>query len=260
MTEPVIRLEKASKRFLLGPPWARREIVAVLPVSLAIMPGEMLAVVGESGSGKTTLARLCLGLLQPTAGTIFFQGVAHTRHRRRSPGEVAAVLQNPSMSLDPKLRIGSSIAEPLRIAGADGSKRVAELLDRVGLPANFASRFPHELSGGQRQRVVIARALSTSPRLIVFDEAVSALDVSIQAQVLNLIRDLQAEVGFAGLFITHDIAVARYIAHRALVMKKGEVVDEISSAALYKAVDHHYTRHLQEMSGVLQNTTAETIG
>jgi ABC-type glutathione transport system ATPase component len=250
MTEPVIRLRDVSKRFLLGPPWARRQVDALLPISLAIEPREMLAIVGESGSGKTTLARLCLGLLKPSGGIISFEGSVLTRHGRRSRGKLGAVLQNPSMSLDPKMRIGASIAEPMRIAGMGQSQRVAELLDRVALPANFADRLPHELSGGQRQRVAIARALSTSPRLIVFDEAVSALDVSVQAQVLNLIRDLQAESGFAGLFITHDIAVARYVAYRALVMRRGAVEDEVSSAALYKRAAHPYTHHLQSMSGL----------
>jgi ABC-type glutathione transport system ATPase component len=256
MTEPVIRLREVSKRFLLGPPWARRRVDALLPVSFAIEPGEMLAIVGESGSGKTTLARLCLGLLKPSGGVISFEGSVLTRHARQSRGKLAAVLQNPAMSLDPKMRIGVSIAEPMRIAGIPQFKRVAELLDHVGLPANFADRLPHELSGGQRQRVAIARALSTSPRLIVFDEAVSALDVSVQAQVLNLIRDLQADGGFAGLFITHDIAVARYVANRALVMRKGTVEDEVSSAALYRHAAHPYTQHLQNMSGLLNGNVS----
>jgi ABC-type glutathione transport system ATPase component len=251
VTQPAIRLSEVSRRFQLGPPWARRQVDALLPVSLAVAAGEMLAIVGESGSGKTTLARLCLGLLAPSSGAIFFEGMPLVRHGRRTRGKFAAVLQNPAMSLDPKMRIGASITEPMRIAGTGTSGSVGELLDRVGLPANFADRLPHELSGGQRQRVAIARALSTAPRLIVFDEAVSALDVSVQAQVLNLIRELQGEGGFAGLFITHDIAVARYVAHRALVLRRGRVEDEISAAALYGEARHPYTRHLQAMSGLL---------
>ena len=256
MTEPVIRFRDVSKHFLLGPPWARRQVDALLPLSLAIEPGEMLAIVGESGSGKTTLARLCLGLLRPSSGTIFFEGAALTHHGRQSRGKLAAVLQNPAMSLNPKLRIGASIAEPMRIAKIGQPQRVGQLLDRVGLPQNFADRLPHQLSGGQRQRVAIARALSTFPRLIIFDEAVSALDVSVQAQVLNLIRDLQSEVRFAGLFITHDIAVARYLAHRALVMRKGAVEDEVASAILYGRADHPYTQHLQNMSGLLNGNAS----
>ena len=205
----------------------------------------------SSGSGKTTLAWLCLGLIQPSAGTVSFQGTPLVPHSRRLRGKLAAVLQNPAMSLDPRMRIGNSIQEPMRIAGLSDADRVRRLLDRVGLPSTLADRLPHELSGGQRQRVAIARALSTAPELIVFDEAVSALDVSVQAQVLNLIRELQGEVGFAGLFITHDMAIARYIAHRVLVMRGGEMVDMVSAAALYAAASHDYTRLLQKLSGLL---------
>jgi ABC-type glutathione transport system ATPase component len=247
---PVVRLDQVTKRYRSGPPWAAHHVDALLPTSLEVLPDEMVAVVGESGSGKTTLARLCLGLTRPTSGTVAFEGAALIPHARRLRGKMAAVLQNPTMSLNPRLRIGASIAEPMRIAGVLEPERVARVLDQVGLPASFAGRLPHELSGGQRQRAAIARALSTSPRLIVFDEAVSALDVSIQAQILNLIRDLQAEIGFAALFITHDIAVARYIASRALVMRRGRVEDVVSSSMLYGTAEHPYTRQLQQLSGL----------
>ena len=164
---------------------------------------------------------------------------------------MAAVLQNPASSLNPRMTIGAAIAEPMRIVGRLDRIRICQLLGQVGLPEDFARRLPHELSGGQQQRIAIARALSTTPRLLVFDEAVSALDVSVQAQILNLISDLRDEIGFACLFITHDIAVARYISDRAIVMQSGRIVDEIDKAGLYVAASHPYTRRLQAASGLL---------
>lgn len=251
MTAPVIQLEAVSKRFLSGPPWRQRAVDALHPVSLAVAPAETVAVIGESGSGKTTLARLCLGLLSPTAGTLAFDGAPLRPGARQLRGRLAAVLQNPASSLNPRMTIAAAIEEPMRIGGNLDRGRVGRLLEQVGLPANFARRLPHELSGGQQQRVAIARALSTSPRLIVFDEAVSALDVSVQAQILNLIADLRGQIGFACLFITHDVAVARYVADRAIVMRAGRIEDEIDKAGLYVAASHPYTRRLQATSGLL---------
>ncbi len=251
MTMPVIRLEAVAKRFPMGPPWRRRAVDALLPVSLAIAPGETVAVVGESGSGKTTLARLCLGLLAPTSGTLLFDGAPLRPGARNLRGKMAAVLQNPASSLNPRMTIGAAIAEPMRIVGRLDRIRICQLLGQVGLPEDFVRRLPHELSGGQQQRIAIARALSTTPQLLVFDEAVSALDVSVQAQILNLISDLRDEIGFACLFITHDIAVARYISDRAIVMQSGRIVDEIDKAGLYVAASHPYTRRLQAASGLL---------
>jgi ABC-type glutathione transport system ATPase component len=251
MTAPVIRLEAVSKRFLAGPPWRRRAVDALHPVSFAVSPGETVAVVGESGSGKTTLARLCLGLLGPTQGTLFFEGAPLRPGARRLRGRLAAVLQNPASSLNPRMTIAAAIAEPMRIGRCLERGRVGQLLGQVGLSETFGRRLPHELSGGQQQRVAIARALGTSPRLVVFDEAVSALDVSVQAQILNLIRDLRDQTGFACLFITHDVAVARYVADRAIVMRAGRIEDEIDKAGLYGAASHAYTRRLQAASGLL---------
>lgn len=255
MSGPVLELAGVGKRYLGGPPWARHRIQALLPLSLQLGMGEMLAVVGESGSGKTTLARLCLGLTKPSEGLLAFSGAPVLGQSRKQRGELAAVLQNPSQSLNPSMRIGRSIAEPMYLAGmsqqADRRTRVLELLDRVGLPRDFADRFPQELSGGQRQRVTIARALATRPKLIVFDEAVSALDVSVQAQVLNLIIDLQREIGFAGLFITHDLAVARYVADRVLVLRHGAVEALLPAHSLYEASPVDYVRKLQVSSGLL---------
>ena len=251
MTAPVIQLEAVSKRFLTGPPWRRRAVDALHPVSLAIAPGQTVAVVGESGSGKTTLARLCLGLLGPTSGTLSFEGAPLRPGARHLHGRMAAVLQNPASSLNPRMTISAAIEEPMRIGRSLDRARVGRLLRQVGLSEDFGRRLPHQLSVGQQQRVAIARALSTSPRLVVFDEAVSALDVSVQAQILNLIRDLGDEIGFACLFITHDIAVARYISDRAIVMQAGRIVDEIDKAGLYVAASHPYTRRLQAASGLL---------
>jgi ABC-type glutathione transport system ATPase component len=254
MTAPVVRLEAAAKTYVVGPPWRRRTLEALHPISLAVESGETLTIVGESGSGKTTLTRLCLGLLHPTAGHVFFEGRLLRPGNRRLRGRMAAVLQNPASSLNPRMTAAAAIEEPMRICGALDRKRIGSLLEQVGLPVSLAARLPHELSGGQQQRVAIARALSTSPRLVVFDEAVSALDVSVQAQVLNLIRDLRERVGFACLFVTHDIAVARYVGDRAIVMRAGSVVDEVRRADLYAGAKHPYTRALLVASGLNANS------
>ena len=251
MRPPTIQLERASRRFVSGPPWRRRATDALLPTDLAVAPGEIVAIVGESGSGKTTLARLCLGLLRPTGGALLFEGTPLLPGARELKGRFAAVLQNPASSLNPRLRVADAVAEPMKISGLRDGARVAMLLERVGLPANLGRRFPHELSGGQQQRVAIARALSTKPHLVVFDEAVSALDVSVQAQVLNLIRDLRSDIGFACLFITHDIAVARYTSDRIVVMRGGRIEDAVSSDVFYRVAKHPYTRSLQLASGLV---------
>jgi ABC-type glutathione transport system ATPase component len=250
VTTPTIRLDGACRRFVSGPFWRRRCIEALAPTDLAVAPGEIVAIVGESGSGKTTLARLCLGLLPPSGGAVLFEGARLRPGARELKGRLAAVLQNPASSLNPRLRVAAAVEEPMRIAGLRERGRAALLLERVGLPPSFADRFPHELSGGQQQRVAIARALSTQPGLIVFDEAVSALDVSVQAQVLNLVRELRDGIGFACLFITHDIAVARYIADRVVVMRGGRIEDRLNADALYGICPHPYTRSLQVASGL----------
>lgn len=240
---PVVALDEVHVVYgggLLG----RNQTHAVRGVSLAVASGETLGLVGESGSGKTTLSRICLGLLRPTAGEIRFNGQPFGRLRDHS-GELSVVLQHPEWALNPRLRCGASVAEPLAILGrGDKNAAVARMLDQVGLDPAFADRFPGELSGGQRQRVAIARALITEPRLIVFDEAVSALDVSVQAQVLNLIRELQGEHGFGALFISHDLAATRYVCHRIAVMRHGEIVEEGPSDRFYGTPEHAYTREL----------------
>lgn len=244
---PVIDLKDIAVTF-------RRRLIggdvvqAVRGVSLSIAPGETLGLVGESGSGKTTLGRVCLGLLKPTEGTILFEGEDFGNLRQRR-GQLSVVLQHPEWALNPRLRCGPSIAEPLTILGASAAERVKAvetMLDRVGLPGSFADRYPGQLSGGQRQRVAIARALVTEPRFILFDEAVSALDVSVQAQVLNLISDLQKQLGFAALFISHDMAATRYLCHRIAVMLRGEIVESAPAERFYGEPEHDYTKALME--------------
>jgi oligopeptide/dipeptide ABC transporter ATP-binding protein len=225
-------------------PYVLREI------SLQLTDGETLGVVGESGSGKSTLAKLGLGLYLPTSGRVLFDGKVYERGSRRSlRGMRQVVLQNPQWSLDPRLRCRTSIGEPLAIerVGTRGSRRkvVDALLEQVGLPPEVGDRYPHELSGGQQQRVAIARALATSPRLLVLDEVVSALDVSVQAQILNLVKKLQQEQAFGAIFISHDLAVVRYVAHRVAVLYAGTLVELAPSAAFYEGSAHPYSRNLQ---------------
>jgi ABC-type glutathione transport system ATPase component len=223
-------------------------VKAVSGVSLDIAAGETLGLVGESGSGKTTLGRVCLGLLQPTTGEMRMQGEPFGRLRQRR-GQLSVVLQHPEWALNPRLRCGASVGEPLRILGTGGARQraaVANMLEQVGLSADFADRYPGQLSGGQRQRVAIARALITEPRFILFDEAVSALDVSVQTQVLNLIRDLQADHGFAALFISHDLAATRYVSDRIAVMLGGEIVEDAPAEDFYGTPSHPYSRALMD--------------
>ncbi|HWH15922.1 MAG TPA: oligopeptide/dipeptide ABC transporter ATP-binding protein [Miltoncostaeaceae bacterium] len=223
---------------------------ALAGVDLHIGPGETLGLVGESGCGKSTAARVVTRLLEPTAGTVRFDGRDVTRlsGRRLAPlrREMQVVFQDPYASLNPRRTAGRIIAAPLdvhRVAG-DRRGRVEELMAQVGLDPADHGRYPHEFSGGQRQRIAIARALALRPRLIVCDEPVSALDVSIQAQVLNLLADLQRDLGLAYLFISHDLAVVRHVAHRVAVMYLGHVVEAAPRDALYDDPRHPYTAAL----------------
>jgi oligopeptide/dipeptide ABC transporter ATP-binding protein len=230
----------------------RGVVRAVDGISFVIEAGRTLGVVGESGCGKTTTAKLVLGLEDPTGGIIRFEGrdlqgldTAGRRHYRKS---VQAVFQDPYASLSPRMRVDAIIAEPLvtneSLPAAEARGRVLRLLDLVGLPARAADLFPHEFSGGQRQRIAIARALALSPKLIVLDEPVSALDVSIRAQILNLLRDLQAELGLSYLFIAHDLAAVAHMSHTIVVMYLGKIVESGDARALTRTPKHPYTEAL----------------
>jgi ABC-type glutathione transport system ATPase component len=249
---PVLELEDVRFAYASGPAWARRHVPALHGVSLAAGRGETVGLVGESGSGKSTIGKLCLGLLRPGSGSVRFDGEPLDRDRLR--GRLSVVLQHPQWSLDPRLPVGRSVEEPLAIARVgsrdERRRRVAAMLGEVGLDADFADRYPSELSGGQRQRASVARALITEPRFVLFDEAVSALDVSIQAQILNLVRRLQERHGFAALFISHDLAATRYAADRIVVMRHGEIVDEGTAESFYAPSTHPYTRALQRASEI----------
>jgi len=224
---------------------------AVDDISFDVLPGETLGFVGESGCGKTTVGRLALRLLTPTAGTIRFDGEDITalteREMRPKRRHLQVVFQDPYSSLNPRLMVRDIIGEPLRNFGfsrAQIDARVAELMRIVGLPPEYRSRYPHAFSGGQRQRIGIARALAVSPKLIVCDEAVSALDVSIQAQILNLLSDLQAQFGMALLFISHNLGVVRHVSHRIAVMYLGRLVELSDEDALFERPLHPYTAAL----------------
>jgi oligopeptide/dipeptide ABC transporter ATP-binding protein len=238
-----------ARRGLFG---SRGVVRAVDGVSFAIEPGQTLGVVGESGCGKTTTAKLVLGLEEPTGGEIRFEGrglgtldAAGRRHYRKS---VQAVFQDPYASLNPRMRVGAIVAEPLVtnevLEANDVSARVARLLDLVALPVRSASLFPHEFSGGQRQRIAIARALALSPRLVVLDEPVSALDVSIRAQILNLLRDLQDQLKLSYLFIAHDLAAVAHMSHTIVVMYLGKIVESGDAQQVSADPKHPYTRAL----------------
>jgi ABC-type oligopeptide transport system ATPase subunit len=254
--EPLLEVSGLSKSFILGGgSLLRRDrtvIKAVDDVSFALWPGETLALVGESGSGKTTCARTVARLYRPDAGTIRFQGTDISRLSGRAlrplRRKFQMMFQDPFDSLDPRQRVGAIIAEPLVIHrwkdSAARRARVVEVMRWVGLNPADDTRYPHEFSGGQRQRIAIARMLVLEPDLIIADEPLSALDVSIQSQILNLLSDLQARLGFACLFITHDLAVVDAIADRVIVMKAGRIVEEAARQDLFANPRHPYTRTL----------------
>lgn len=233
-----------SKRFPNG-------VQAVDDVSLTVGAGQIVGLVGESGCGKSTTLRMLLRLATPDSGTIEFAGADLLTVPRRRLRELRARLQfvpqNPQTSFNPRMTVGESIVFNLR--AHDWSRtaigpRVEHLLDRVGIAASFARRHPHELSGGQLQRVAIARALATDPDLVICDEAVSALDKSVQAQILNLLADLQRDTGISVLFVSHDLTVIEHISDHVLVMYRGQVVEEGTPAKIWHAADHEYTRRL----------------
>ena len=237
--------------------YGRKGAAAVDDVSFTIARGETLGLVGESGSGKTTIGRAILGLQPVTSGEIWFEGRNITRasvaERRSLQGDLRAVFQDPYSSLNPRRPIGDALAEPLRVAGVPRSARglrIDQALGAVGLPLGSADRYPRQFSGGQRQRIAIARALVTDPRLVVCDEAVSALDLSTQAQVLNLLAELRTGTDLGYLFIAHDMAVVEFLAQRVLVLNRGRVVEEGPTAEVLGDPQQHYTRVLMAASPV----------
>ncbi|MGF0314616.1 ABC transporter ATP-binding protein [Nocardia fluminea] len=253
-SDTVLEVRNLSKAFKIRGkrPWQSTDFVAVDDVSFTVGRGTTTAIVGESGSGKSTIAQMVLGLLEPTSGTVDFDGKDVAKldskgafaFRRR----VQPIFQNPYGSLDPMYSIFRTIEEPLRVhkigTSAEREAVVRDLLEKVSLPASVLRRYPNELSGGQRQRVAIARALALSPEMVVCDEAVSALDVLVQAQILTLLNDLQAELGLTYLFITHDLAVVRQIADNVLVMREGKVVEAATTDEVFAAPREDYTRAL----------------
>jgi oligopeptide transport system ATP-binding protein len=255
---PLLEISDLTKVFPLGESvfggGATREVCAVDDVTLDIQSGETLGLVGESGSGKSTLGRLVLRLIEPTSGKIVFEGrdlVAASRgEMRRLRRDMQIIFQDPFGSLDPRMRVEDVISEPLiihdRMTSSTRRTRVAELLRAVGLDQSAMRRFPHEFSGGQRQRIGIARALALHPKFIVADEPVSALDVSVGAQIVNLLAQLQREFGLTYLFISHSMPVVRYLATRIAVMYRGKIVEVGPTEQITERPKHPYTRSVLE--------------
>ena len=254
MSNSILSIKNLSKNYTLAGGFGRRSkdvVHAVENISLEITEGETLGIVGESGCGKSTLGRMIVRLEDPTAGSIIFEGKDLAKESNRALRSIRKrlqmIFQDPYASLNPRRQIGRIVEEPLRIHGMGKSERrsiALELLKKVGLDENSYEKYPHEFSGGQRQRVVIARALALNPKLVVADEPVSALDVSIQAQVLNLFKDIQKELGLTYIFIAHDLGVVRHVSDRIAVMYLGKVVELAKAEDLYAHPSHPYTQAL----------------
>lgn len=268
--EPLLTVSNLKVAFPIRSSVLRRvvgEKVAVRDVTFKVSPGETVGLVGESGSGKSTIARSVIGLVKPDAGTIDFQGNDITRYSPRQlksvRREMQMVFQDPYASLNPRLTVRDLIAEGWRVHNhvvprVNWTTAAKELMDRVGLNPDYSDRYAHQFSGGQRQRIGIARALALKPKLIICDEAVSALDVSVQAQVLNLLEDLQEELGLAYLFISHDLSVIEHICDRVLVLHGGEVVEEGSAHDIFARPQHDYTKALLAAVPVVRPWLDET--
>jgi peptide/nickel transport system ATP-binding protein len=250
----LLEVQNLRKVFKRSGSWFKSDdFVAVEDVSFKLQRGQTVGLVGESGSGKTTVGLCLLRLHEATAGKVLFEGQnllemsnqAFAKYKRR----LQIVFQNPYASLNPRFTVGEILSEPMQLHGigagsADWEKQALALLDKVGMPASALKRYPFEFSGGQRQRIAIARSLSLSPEVVILDEAVSALDVSVQAQVLNLLKDLQKDLGLSYLFISHDLEVVRYMSDTLLVMNKGQVVEQGDALSIYAKPQHSYTQTL----------------
>ena len=252
---PLLQVQDLVTRFDITGGFLNRttaRVHAVERVSFSIAEGETLALAGESGCGKSTTGRTVIGLERATGGEVFFHGrpvSQFTKRERQSyRRDVQMIFQDPYASLNPRMSVGSTIGEVLRVhslaSGKGVERRTSELLERVNLPPNVANRYPHEFSGGQRQRVCIARALAMEPKLIIADEAVSALDVTIKAQIINLLLDLQKDFGLSYLFISHDIAVVERISHRVAIMYLGQIVEIGPRESVFEHPQHSYTKKL----------------
>ena len=265
----VLEARDVFKAFSVRRDGATRVVKAVDHVSLTVQPGEIVGLVGESGSGKTTIARIMIGIEQATSGSVLYDGKAieTPRQWRELRREVQYVFQDPFTALCPTMRIGDALAEPLiihRIGSRDErAARVTRMLELVGLHADVARRLPNQLSGGQRQRVNLARALMLEPKILICDEIVSGLDVSIQAQVLQLLIDLQERLGLSLIFISHDLRVVRYLCSRVLVMHLGEIVEQGPTEAVFETPQHAYTQSLlaaiPDHSAITQGLGAEGV-
>lgn len=250
---PVLEIENIKMHFQVGRLLSREKLKAVDGISLTVQNGEITAIVGESGSGKTTLWQTIVGFNKPTSGTVHFLGkkLNNMREKQSFYRQIGFVFQNSNASLNPRMSVGESILEPLRVANWKASnrkKRLLELLELVGLPLETSEVLPHQLSGGQRQRVAIARAIAVNPKLVVLDEPVSSLDVSIQAQIINLLKELQEKLNISMLFISHDLALVKYFANKVIVLYGGKIVEEASCDELFLNPKHPYSQMLIESS------------